>query len=91
VKKQPYYIRMKAGRPLALAGLWEHWEPQGGKPIDSCTIIVTPANSLIGKIHDRMPVILSPNDYHQWLDPNQRDREKLIPLLKPFSESEMEI
>jgi putative SOS response-associated peptidase YedK len=51
---------------------------------------VTAANSLIGKIHDRMPVILSPNDYDQWLDPNERDTEKLMPLLKPFSESEME-
>lgn len=90
VKKQPYYIRMKAGRPFALAGLWEHWEPQGDESIDSCTIIVTAANSLIGKIHDRMPVILSPNDYDQWLDPNERDTDKLMPLLKPFSESKME-
>ena len=90
VKKQPYYIRLQEGRPFALAGLWEHWEPQGSEPVDSCTIIVTAANALIGKIHDRMPVILSPKDYDQWLDPNVRDMEKLTPLLKPFSENEME-
>lgn len=90
VKKQPYYIHMKANRPFALAGLWEHWEPEGGEPIDSCTIIVTTANTLIGNIHDRMPVILSPENYDQWLDPNGRDTEKLMALLKPFSENEME-
>ncbi|HEU5338125.1 MAG TPA: SOS response-associated peptidase [Sulfuricaulis sp.] len=90
-KKQPYYIRMKEGKPFAFAGLWEHWEPKGMEPVESCTIIVTTANELISQIHDRMPVIIAPKDYEQWLDPEAHDPEKVTPLLKPFPESEMEM
>ena len=54
-KKQPYLFRLQGGGPFAFAGLWEHWE-QGGRVIDSCTILTTDANELVGSIHDRMPV-----------------------------------
>src|SRR3990167_270426 len=57
--KQPYYIRLKEGKPFAFAGLWERWEPEGAEPVDSCTIIVTTANGLCSQIHERKPVILS--------------------------------
>ncbi|MGH8651638.1 MAG: SOS response-associated peptidase [Gammaproteobacteria bacterium] len=70
-RKQPYYIRLKDRQPFAFAGLWEHWEG-GGEIIDSCAIIVTQANELIGAIHDRMPVILDPADYELWLDPDAK-------------------
>jgi putative SOS response-associated peptidase YedK len=89
-RKQPYYIRMKEGKPFAFAGLWEHWEPEGAEPVDSCTIIVTTANDLVSQIHDRMPVILAPQDYDRWLDPDVREAEKVISLLKPYPENEME-
>jgi putative SOS response-associated peptidase YedK len=45
-RKQPFYIRLREGRPFAFAGLWERWMPQDGQPIDSCTIITTVANGL---------------------------------------------
>ena len=89
-KKQPYYIRMRDGKPFAFAGLWERWEPEGAEPVDSCTIIVTTANELISQIHDRMPVILAPQDYDLWLDPEVDDPEKVMPLLKSYPEKEME-
>lgn len=90
-RKQPYYIRMKDGKPFAFAGLWERWgEPEGAEPVDSCTIIVTTANELISQRHDRMPVILAPQDYELWLDPEVHDREKVMPLLKTYPEKEME-
>jgi len=68
--KQPYLIRMKNAAPFALAGLWEQWlNPEDKTTLESCTIIVTEANKFMSRIHDRMPVILSPNNYNSWLDP----------------------
>ena len=58
--KQPYYIRMEDGSPFAFAGLWESW--QNGTEIRSATIITTDANDVVGPIHNRMPVILHPED-----------------------------
>ncbi|MDH3514790.1 MAG: SOS response-associated peptidase, partial [Gammaproteobacteria bacterium] len=90
-KKQPYYIRLKEGRPFGFAGLWERWEPEGQEPVESCTIIVTSANELIGQIHDRMPVILASQDYDLWLDPGVHEPAQVTPLLKPYPEEEMEM
>jgi putative SOS response-associated peptidase YedK len=87
-RKQPYYIRGQDGRPFAFAGLWERWN-RGGSPIDSCTILTTDANELVGSIHDRMPVILSPGVYDLWLDPDVQDAKKLEPLLVPFASDAM--
>lgn len=87
-RKQPYYIKLKEGEPFAFAGLWERW--QGGETaIESCTIIVTEANNLVRTIHDRMPVILAPEDYHPWMDPEPRDPNDLQALLGPFPAERM--
>jgi putative SOS response-associated peptidase YedK len=66
--KQPYYIRMRDGSPFAFAGLWSRWHPEGAEPIDTYTIITTGPNELMESIHNRMPVIVPPNRYRQWLD-----------------------
>jgi putative SOS response-associated peptidase YedK len=88
--KQPYHIRRRDGEVFAFAGLWEHWEGEQDKSIDSCTIIVTDANELIRPIHDRMPVILDPTDYETWLNPQNQDVHMLTELLKPYSSEKME-
>ncbi|ADE15176.1 protein of unknown function DUF159 [Nitrosococcus halophilus Nc 4] len=88
--KQPYYIRRRNGEVFAFAGLWEHWEGETGKCIDSCTIIVTDANKLIQPIHDRMPVILEPADYEAWLNPKNQAANTLTALLKPYPPESME-
>jgi putative SOS response-associated peptidase YedK len=80
-KKQPYHFHLTHGQLLAFAGLWERWNN-----IESCTILTTAANELAAQFHDRMPVILSPNDYAEWLDPNAKEPAK---LLTPFPASEM--
>lgn len=87
--KQPYYIRLKGGAPFGIAGLWEHWEGEGG-PVDSCTLLTTSPNELAGSIHDRMPVILAPEDYDLWLDPAVADRAKLEALLRAYDGEKME-
>jgi putative SOS response-associated peptidase YedK len=87
--KQPYYIRMKEGRPFAFAGLWEGWKDNGGPEIRSCAILTTGPNALAREIHDRMPVILPAGSYDAWLDP-EAEKEELVALLEPYPEDEME-
>jgi putative SOS response-associated peptidase YedK len=86
--KQPFYIRMEDESPFALAGLWESW--RNGREIRSCTIITTAPNELAAPIHNRMPVILDPEDYEMWLDPDFDERDPLTSLLKPYPADVME-
>ena len=86
--KQPYHIKMEDGSPFAFAGLWEIWK--NGVEIRSCTIITTEANDLMNEIHHRMPVILHPEDYGMWLDPDFDEKELLTSLLQPYPSDEME-
>jgi len=88
-QKQPMYIRLRDHRPFAFAGLWEHWEPKEGEPIESCTIVTTDANAFMLPIHNRMPVILASQDYDQWLDPTVQTNS-LQAILKPYAAEEME-
>ena len=86
--KQPFYIRMQDESPFAFAGLWESW--RNGREIRSCTIITTAPNELAAPIHNRMPVILDPEDYEMWLDPDFDERDPLTSLLKPYPADVME-
>jgi putative SOS response-associated peptidase YedK len=66
--KQPYYYTARDGSPLTFAGLWDEWKDiEAGEPLKSCTMIVTNANELAAKIHNRMPVLLMPNEFEPWL------------------------
>jgi putative SOS response-associated peptidase YedK len=86
--KQPYFIALKDGEPFAFGGLWEHWA-QKDQSIDSCAIIVTEANPLTKAIHGRMPVILSPEDYDAWMDPDLQHTERLKAFLRPYPPERM--
>src|SRR6266566_4213529 len=66
--KQPYVVASKSGTPLGLAGLYERWLAPDGQVLDTCTIVTTDANALLRDVHDRMPLILAPEDYARWLD-----------------------
>src|ERR687895_681991 len=83
-----YYIRMEDGSPFAVAGLWESWHDC--TEIRSATIITTDANDVVAPIHNRMPVILQPEDYELWLDPDFDEKEPLTTLLKPYPAEAME-
>jgi putative SOS response-associated peptidase YedK len=82
-RKQPFLIRAKNGRPLALAALWDRWEDKH-QGIESCAIVTTAADQLLRPIHDRMPLILSEDDYALWLDPAVSEPSALRALLVPF-------
>ena len=83
-RKQPVYIHMRDGEPFAIAGLWERWEGQDGQVIESCTLLTTEPNDVLAPIHNRMPVILDPKDYAQWLDPDLQTADGVKPLLRPY-------
>jgi len=92
--KKPHLYEIGGGKPFAIVGLWEWWPgPKGEKtePIESCSIITTEANKLASKVHDRMPVILDPDDYDLWLDPSIDDRKKLERVIKPFPAKTMAV
>jgi putative SOS response-associated peptidase YedK len=91
--KQPYWIRLKSGEPMFFAGIWERWEGEiDGAPrtIDSYCIIVGEPNDLLAGIHNRMPVIVDPDDWALWLDPGVREPEPLQDLLAPYPAEAME-
>jgi putative SOS response-associated peptidase YedK len=97
-RKQPFYITSRDFSPLALAGLWATWrdpaekekekagDGDGGDELWTCTILTTSANKLMGSVHERMPVILPPEAWDAWLDPDNTDTEQLAELLQPAPE-----
>jgi putative SOS response-associated peptidase YedK len=87
--KQPMWIGLRSKQPFAFAGLWEHWTPAEGEPLETCTIITTEPNELMQSIHNRMPVILAPTSYDQWLDPAFQHIEPLKALLRPYLSEEL--
>ena len=80
---------MKDESPFAFAGLWECWADPFSGPIESCALITTDANDIVRPIHDRMPVILEPQSYKKWLDPEVQETRELKELLTPLSAEKM--
>lgn len=87
--KQPVRIQTQNGDPFAIAGLWEHWQSPDGSEIESCTLLTTNPNELLAQVHNRMPVILAPEDYDLWLDPGAQHPAEIQHLLKPYPADEM--
>jgi putative SOS response-associated peptidase YedK len=88
--KQPFFIHMRGGGAFAFAGLWEYWLGSDGSEVESCTLLTTLPNELIRPLHNRMPVILSAQDYALWLDPAVQEVARLQPLLRPYPSAEMD-
>lgn len=85
--KQPMYISRIDGDPLAFAGLYERWsDAEGLREIHTFTIITTTPNATMEPIHDRMPVLLAPKHWDQWLEPANDDIDDLSKLLVPAPE-----
>ena len=101
--KRPFYITMADDQPFCMAGIWESWTG-GEKVVQSVAVLTTSANGLMARIHDRMPVIIPPSEFHRWLeadvppakknDPETESRAAsataaLQELLRPFPEEAM--
>jgi putative SOS response-associated peptidase YedK len=76
--KQPMHVGMRDGRPFGLAGVYERWLSPEGEVLDTCAIVTTAACESLRSVHDRMPVIVPPDDYARWLDGAHADVADLV-------------
>ncbi|MAA97945.1 MAG: DUF159 family protein [Stappia sp.] len=82
-RKQPYFVRPRAGGLVALAGLWEEWcDPDGGV-IDTGALMTVPANAALSHIHDRMPLVIAPEHFDLWLDVKSARPQEIRALIRP--------
>lgn len=82
--KQPFHFGMGDDSLFAFAGLWDRWKDATGQVVESCSILTTTPNALLSDVHDRMPVILNPENYVSWLDPGLTHVDAVTELLSPF-------
>lgn len=87
-KRLPHYIHLKGHDVFAFAGLWEVWHSPQGDELRTCTILTTSANPFVRPLHERMPVILKPEDYALWLAADE-PVEVLMPLMKAYDPDAM--
>ncbi len=88
--KQPIFIARQDRKPMALAGLWEHWQSPDGSVIESFSLITTAPNDLVRPIHDRMPAILPEDAFDLWLAPDADLQALQALLLSPYPASLLE-
>ena len=88
--KQPYFIAFDDGQPFGMAGLWERWrDPASGEPLESCCVVTTAPAAAIAHVHDRMPAIVPPEAYAEWLDPTNEATDRLARLLQPCQRADL--
>lgn len=88
--KQPFHIRFSDRRAFAFGGMWERWPQPSGEVIDSFTILTTSPNAVAAPIHDRMPVILAPEVWKEWLTAAPLAPDRREALFAPHAPDEME-
>ena len=89
--RRPHLVRRRDGGPMALAGLYEDWMGADGSEIETMAILTVPANGTVGRVHDRMPAILSPEDFDAWLDCRAVLAEAAAELLRPAPDDLLEV
>ncbi|MCP8883028.1 SOS response-associated peptidase [Devosia sp. XJ19-1] len=85
--KDPWLLQRPGGAPFSFAGIWAHNDNLG---VTSCAIITAPAVPEIAKIHDRMPIILTPEAYRTWLNTEIQGTDAKALLLDAQIDSELE-
>jgi putative SOS response-associated peptidase YedK len=81
--KQPYCFEVNDGELFAFAGLWDRWKDPSSNWVKTCSVLTTTPNAVTSTVHDRMPVILDPDNYDLWLDPGMTKVEAVSQMLKP--------
>ena len=89
-EKVPYFIHLKNSPLFGFAGLYDQWKDPTGKDILSYTILTTEANDLLRPLHERMPVILTPEEEEAWLDTEKYPVNDVVGFLKPYPADQME-
>ena len=89
--RQPHVFRSPDGSPLAIAGLWESWrDKKAGLALESCTLLTRQADSIVGPVHHRMPLLLARADFEAWLDPMLVQGKRIEELLNGSSGQPLE-
>ena len=88
--KIPHFVKMKDESFFAFAGLYDHWKDPEGNKLLTFTIITTEPNAMMGKIHNRMPVILKQEDEDMWLGNEPLSPDQLAGVFRPFPARPME-
>lgn len=88
-RRVPFYFRLRSGHPFGMAGLWEEWSSPHG-PLCTFTVITTEPNETVAPIHNRMPVILTPEGVETWLDHSAFQPNRLQGLLQPYASEDMQ-
>ena len=86
-KKIPHFIHRPDHGLFAFAGLWEHWLGADGSELETAAIITTTPNAVIAQIYDRMPVVIHPENFAEWLDVKNVGAGEAMQLLKPVPEN----
>ena len=81
-RSQAYWVRPRHGGIVAFAGLMETYAEPGGSEVDTATILTTGASGDIAHIHDRMPVVIMPEDFERWLDCRTREPRDVAHLMR---------
>lgn len=88
--RQPWAVRLRGGQPFTLGGLWEYWRPEGEEEgVVSFAVLTTDPNATLAPIHDRMPVIIPPNQWRAWLS-NETPAPKVKDLMRSYPSEEIE-
>lgn len=91
VRKRPFYIHPKQIDLFSFAGVWETWKDNNDNEWMTYSIVTTDANKEMRAVHDRMPIILHPEDEASWLEPSNATRDSIEPLLRPFEDNGLEM
>lgn len=83
-KTEQYVVTPKDGRPLAIAIIWNRFEPPGLPPLVAFCMVTVPPNKLIGTITDRMPAVIQPADWKVWLGEERAPVDQVKAVLKPY-------
>jgi len=89
--KRPFLVRPAAGAPMAMAGIYEHWQGADGSELESMAILTVAANEAMSAVHERMPAILAPEHFDAWLDCSSGSSLEAATLLVPAPEELLEL
>jgi len=85
-QSQAYWVRPRNGGVVAFGGLMETYSEPGGSEIDTAAILTTAANADVAQVHDRMPVVIMPDDFDRWLDCRTQEPRDVAHLMRPAAE-----
>ena len=86
----PMYYQLQDNSPFAFAGIWAQGLSPSGIKVKRFSILTTDANTLVGQVLHRMPVILSEESETAWLDQSKRSSLGLLSMLIPFPSGSMQ-